>query len=153
MPSMPSLIDTLRRDYPAIQFEEATEFAWSPSTATISYTSTLPHAPALLLHELAHAMLEHHAYRRDVELLTMEAAAWEHAKTQAPSYKVTVSEDIIQDHLDTYREWLHARSRCPQCDANGYQTAPQQYQCPACTHRWKVNEARLCALRRYSTAS
>jgi lipopolysaccharide biosynthesis regulator YciM len=103
----------------------------------------------LLIHELAHALLNHKNYRRDIELIEMETAAWHEAKQYGEKYNVEIKEDVIQDHLDTYRDWLHARSSCPNCLATGYQTKHLTYECPACTHSWKVNEARLCALRRY----
>lgn len=150
MPSMSSLIHKLRLAHPTLTFTESEQFSWSPSDATVFYDAQADNAPALLLHELSHALLEHREYRRDVELIAMETAAWKEAASQASLYKVAVDEDIVQDHLDTYRDWLHARSTCPHCSATGYQTGASEYQCPACTHTWRVNEARLCALRRYS---
>lgn len=151
MRSTSSLIHKLKTTYPDISFVEAEQFSWSPTTRTILYNRDIPHASLLLLHELSHASLEHNDYHRDVELIAMETAAWEKAKEHAQTYDVRITEGVIQDHLDTYRDWLHARSTCPNCSANGYQVEALRYECPACTHTWKVNEARLCALRRYST--
>lgn len=150
MPSMPSLIHALKAQHPTLTFSEAEQFSWSPSKQTIFYNVALPAASSLLLHEVAHALLGHRKYSRDAELVAMEAAAWEEAKVFAAEYAVEIPETVIEDHLDTYREWLHARSVCPECSANGYQTEVLRYQCPACSHRWRVNEARICALRRYS---
>jgi hypothetical protein len=150
MRSMSSLIHKLKTSHPDISFVEAEQFAWSPAARAILYNRSLPYAPLLLLHELSHASLDHQDYRRDIELIAMETAAWEKAKEHAETYKIRIAEGVIQDHLDTYRDWLHARSSCPNCSANGYQVEKLQYECPACTHAWKVNEARLCALRRYS---
>ena len=150
MRSMSSLIHKLKTVHPTITFVEGDQFSWSPATSTVLFNRELPHAPLLLLHELSHALLGHREYRRDIELIAMETAAWEQAKQEAETYNVRIDEAAIQDHLDTYRDWLHARSTCPNCSANGYQTERLQYECPACTHSWKVNEARLCALRRYS---
>lgn len=149
MRSMSSLIHKLKTTYPDITFAEAEQFAWSPATRTVHFNRTNPQAAPLLLHELSHASLDHRDYRRDIELVAMETAAWEKAKEHAETYNVRVDETVIQDHLDTYREWLHARSTCPNCSANGYQINARHYECPACTHSWRVNEARLCALRRY----
>lgn len=157
--SMSWLIQQLSAAHPEFAFEEAAQFSWSPSTRTIFYTSEEPDARGLLLHELSHALLGHRSYERDVELLAMETAAWERAKVYVAEHpeleidtNTDLSEDTIQDHLDTYRDWLHARSTCPKCSANGYQTDTHVYACPACTHTWRVNEARVCALRRYSTS-
>lgn len=151
MRSISSLIHKLKTTYPDFSFVASEQFSWSPSNKTVFYDRGAPNAPLLLLHELSHALLGHKEYRRDIELIAMETAAWEKVKLHADEYKVRINEDAIQDHLDTYREWLHARSTCPNCSANGYQTAASEYECPACTHAWKVNEARICALRRYST--
>lgn len=150
MPSLSSLVATLKTRHPAFSFTEAEHFSWSPTEQTILYSATEPNARLLLLHELSHALLGHSEYRRDVELLAMETAAWEEARVRAKELGVEPDEDVAQDHLDTYREWLHARSTCPNCSANGYQIDALRYECPACTHRWRVNEARVCALRRYS---
>ena len=150
MRSMSSLIHKLKTDYPDIIFFETDSFAWSPATHTVHYAPKIKNAPELLLHELSHAILDHHEYQRDIQLLAMETAAWEQAKKLAEQYRSPLSEDVIQDHLDTYREWMHARSTCPECTATGYQTAQSEYSCPACAHQWRVNEARLCGLKRYA---
>jgi hypothetical protein len=149
---MSSLILKLQATYPDFTFTKAKQFAWSPAESTVFYNETDPNASLLLLHELSHGLLHHHRYHRDIELLAMETAAWKEATKQAQSFSIEMDEDVAQDHLDTYREWLHARSTCPECNANGYQTGISTYECPACTHTWRVNEARLCALRRYSTS-
>ena len=150
MPLTPSLISKLKNDNPTLIFIEAEHFSWSAEESTISYRADDPHADALLLHEISHAHLEHADYSRDVELLRMEAAAWDAAKELANTYGSSVDEDTAEDNLDTYREWLHARSTCPACNATGYQTGRTAYACPACTHTWRVNEARSCRLQRYS---
>lgn len=150
MRSMSSLIHKLKIDYPDIAFVEAEQFSWSPSERTVFYDRGQANATHLLLHELSHALLDHREYKRDIELVAMETAAWENARSYADDYNVRFKETVIQDHLDTYRDWLHARSTCPHCSANGYQTEASQYQCLACSHTWRVNEARLCGLKRYS---
>lgn len=149
---MSSLIHKLKTEFPTLAFIEAEQFSWSPATKTVFYNRGQAHAPALLLHELSHALLEHREYRRDIELIAMETAAWDEAQRHAEAYKVRLEESMVQDHLDTYRDWLHARSTCPRCSANGYQTEASHYECAACAHCWRVNEARLCALRRYSAS-
>ncbi len=151
MPSISSLIKQLRADFPGYTFTPAHEFWWSGKKSTIFYDPDTGSSLAFTLHELSHAILGHEGYERDIELLKLERDAWSYAtRILASEYHVTISDDTVQDNLDTYRHWLHARSRCPECDTTGLQTKDHLYRCLACGHPWRVNEARLCALRRYS---
>ena len=68
----------------------------------------------------------------DVERLRMENEAWEKARELARVYKIEVNEDLIQEELDTYRDWLHQKSRCPRCRLTRFQTTDGQYHCPRC---------------------
>ncbi len=150
------LISKLSSNYPPtgdtpLTFVVAESFGWNAPKRTIAYAPDAPDAPAFLLHELGHALLNHDHYQDDIHLLGMERAAWDKASELAPQYETTISDDIVEDALDTYRDWLHARSLCPHCNATGVQTATRQYRCLACNHTWHVNEARTCALRRYDT--
>lgn len=151
--TMPSthLLPRLQHDFPAISFVADQSFLWSPQQTTVFYDPSDASCDGLLLHELAHGLLEHHQYSRDVQLVAMETEAWTKASDLAKIYGVTLEEDAIQDHLDTYRDWLHARSRCPSCEATGLQQQRLAYRCLACGHEWRVNEARVCALRRYAS--
>ena len=151
MPSTHSLLPKLQKDYSQLLFTASDRFAWSPGEHTVFYDKVDTSNTSLLLHELAHGLLGHHDYSKDVELVAMEGQAWDKALELAPQYSVKITDDIVQDSLDTYREWLHARSTCPECEATGYQSGQNLYTCVACAHEWRVNEARLCALRRYST--
>ena len=151
MPLTHSLLSNLRASYSSIHFTPDSEFRWSPSEQTVFYAENEVAADALLLHELGHALSNHREYNRDVELVTMETEAWEAAQRIAEQEHVTIDTSVIEDHLDTYRDWLHARSVCPHCQSNGHQTGSDTYQCPACLQRWRVNEARHCQLRRYKT--
>lgn len=149
MPLTNSLLNQLKKDFPQITFVQGDFFAWSPGDKAVFYTSEDPKADELILHEVSHHLLEHTDYPKDVALLNMETTAWDKARNLAKDYRVPLLEETIQDHLDTYREWLHSRSTCPECTATGYQTGAKEYSCPACNSRWKVNEARLCGLKRY----
>lgn len=146
-PSTRSLITKLSADYPAITFEPGELCAWNPVERTILYTSNA--GPDRVLHELGHALLDHESYNRDVELLRMEQAAWQRASEVASAYGIEISDDDIQDHLDSYRDWLHARSLCPGCGTNGVQSDSDHYRCIECDTQWRVNEARTCGLKRY----
>mgnify|MGYP000847227813 FL=1 len=143
------LADQLGRDFPAFRYQEAPTFSWSPTTHTITYQAEAD--AGHLLHELAHAILEHHTYQRDITLIDMERQAWEYAAaTLAPRYGIslTMDDDIVQDALDSYRHWLHARSTCPDCSAVGIEIRKQHYRCLHCNSEWRVNDARNCQLRR-----
>lgn len=148
------LIEQLQVDYPTIHFQAAEEFLWSAKRQTINFDSDAINCTEYTLHELSHALLKHEGYRADIELIKMERDAWEYACTRlAPQYDFVIEDDVVQDNLDTYRDWLHARSKCPECGATGLQTKSQFYRCLACNHSWRVNEARICALRRYSVTT
>ncbi len=151
MPSTHSIINKLRTDFSQFNFEYADEFCWSSTSNTIYINPNVPDGHAYILHELSHALLGHRGYERDIELIKLERDAWEYAQNVlSRTYELAISNQTVQDNLDTYRHWLHTRSICPECEANGLQTKSQAYRCIACGHAWKVNEARLCALRRYS---
>lgn len=148
MQSITSLINSLHEEYPQFHFTDGAEFRWDPSTRTIFYEKS--DDTASLLHELSHALLGHRSYIKDIELIEMERDAWHLATTVlSGKYGVVIEGDIAEDALDTYREWLHARSTCPECSATGIQTRQNTYKCLACNTVWKVNDARICTLRRY----
>ena len=148
MPSTVSLIKKLKLDYPDFKFIEADRYSWSPTTQSIQYINDDNFEQ--LLHELSHGILGHTDYSRDIELLAMERDAWSKASQLSSDYELAISEDVTETNLDTYREWLHSRSLCPKCDANGSQISKNTYSCPACFNEWRVNDARICALRRYN---
>lgn len=149
MASLSSLINQLKKDYPHLSFTSADEFRWSSLEQTVYIASHSLDSPAFCLHEVSHAILEHENYRHDIDLLKLERDAWIFATTTlAPKYNVTITDEVIQDNLDTYRDWLHARSTCPHCSATGIQQKTRQYRCIACGQIWNVNEARLCRLKR-----
>ncbi len=149
-----SLVARLQADFPAIRFEKDEDFYWSPSASTVHFASVKTTEDSLtLLHEVAHATLGHSRFDRDLDLIRIEREAWDYVRdTLGPRYSLTASEDDIEDMLDTYREWLHARSTCPQCRLTGIQTASAAYHCIGCGANWRVNDARRCGLRRYSVA-
>jgi len=148
MPSTASLIKKLKLDYPEFNFIASNRYSWSPTSQSIQYINDNNFEQ--LLHELSHGLLGHTDYSRDIELLGMERDAWDKAVALTSDYKLQINSKIIESNLDSYREWLHTRSLCPKCDANGSQVSRDTYECPACSNRWRVNDARICALRRYN---
>ena len=151
MPSIHSLLLKLNKDFEHIHFESSERFSWSPTRGVVSYNEDEDNGNELLLHELSHGLLEHRNYQKDIELVAMEAAAWEKALELAKGYDLTLDEDFAEKHLNTYRDWMHARSTCPECEATGFQSKKDVYSCVACGNEWRVNEARLCGLKRYKT--
>ena len=149
MPPINSLTKQIIADFSAYTFARGDTFRWSPEAATIFYP-TLGHPEDIwsLLHEIAHGELRHATYTLDIELVQHESDAWAYAaQVLAAKYSLTINDNYIQDHLDTYRQWLHNRSTCPTCGQNGLQTK-NTYSCINCRCLWRTNEARLCALRR-----
>lgn len=143
---MQSLIAKLSQDYPQFQFELAADPHWNQAKQTIFYN---PNDPASTLHELGHALCGHDKYKLDTELIIIEREAWNKALELSERYNIPIDPDEIEDALDTYRDWLHTRSRCPSCGQTGWQDATTLlYQCPNCDSSWQANDAKKTALRR-----
>lgn len=141
---MRPVLEQLQAQFPHLIYTAGAAFAWSPATGEIRYGNPDdPHAAWSLLHETAHALLAHRAYATDLELLLLETAAWKRAEGLAGSLEIAIDQDHIEDCLDTYRDWLHARSRCPRCNTAGLQYC-REYRCFNCHARWQVTEARFC---------
>lgn len=149
------VINTLQEAYPALRFEESDDAYWSAAEQTVFYTVLHSEEDAaVLLHETAHAALNHFDFSSDVKLIRIEVEAWQYAKERlAPLFGLVLDENIIQEHLETYRNWLRARSLCPSCGEVGLQTKTSTYQCINCQCSWRVNDARRCQLRRYKLTS
>lgn len=149
MPTISSLATQLSIDFPQFQFVPSNTFRWSPQETTVYY-ETDSSDTASLLHELSHAILEHRDYTRDIQLIELEQAAWHHAQTVlSPRYSIKIDPQQVDSSMNTYRDWLHARSTCPECHATGLQIKRQLYSCLVCNTRWRANDARLCDLRRF----
>ena len=124
-------LQRLKGDFPEFRFIEGAKFAFRPPK-TIVLGPSEPFSELLALHEVSHAILEHKTFRMDVERLRMESEAWEKARGLALKYDIEVNEDLIQGELDTYRDWLHNKSRCKKCGLTRYQTPDGIYHCPRC---------------------
>lgn len=120
-------IKNLVKDYPDFKIERGATEHWSPKSNTITFSpsQTPEHIRFGILHELAHALLGHTNYQSDFELLKMESQAWHLASKIGLKYGVTISEDHIQNCLDTYRDWLHRRSQCQLAACTCYKTVVQ----------------------------
>ena len=145
---MRSLAKILSAAYPHLNFVAGTAFYWSPETKEVYYDDTKHTEPSSiwsLLHETSHGLLEHTTYSADLELLHLEVAAWDHALVLAKTFNIEISDDYVQDCLDTYRDWLYRRSLCPGCGAQCLQSATSNfYRCFNCHTRWHVSPSRFC---------
>lgn len=144
-----NILGKVKDDNKSIRFIKSKNFYWSPAEQVVHYgNGSDPFAVFALLHELSHALLSHQNYQTDIELLRLEAEAWAKAVMVAKEYSVTISDDHIQDCLDTYRDWLHKRSTCPTCKAHGLQNIRDGYICLNCSGKWQVTNARFCRVYR-----
>ncbi|MDO4870922.1 MAG: hypothetical protein Q3996_02385 [Candidatus Saccharibacteria bacterium] len=140
------IINQLRNDYPRFVFLAGENFLFHSSEQQIFY---IPDGEAIfLIHELAHALLQHHDYKFDIELLKIESEAWDLTKELANKYKLDITENEINDAIDSYREWLDTRSRCPKCNSIGFQKKTGVYCCLECQSEWRPNSAKQNFLRR-----
>jgi ssDNA-binding Zn-finger/Zn-ribbon topoisomerase 1 len=121
----------LIQDFPEYRLIFGRKFAFRPPKTVVIGPSE-PFSRLLALHELGHAICKHKHFRMDVERLKMENQAWEEARRLALPYEVKMDEDLIQNELHTYRDWLHQKSRCPICGLTRFQTPDSQYHCPRC---------------------
>jgi hypothetical protein len=146
------LLTRVSQDYPQLHFSEGNVFSWSPKNKTITYKTGPQKVRAWsLLHELAHAVLEHKSYQTDFELLLLEVAAWDKAKELSENYGIQIDEDHIQDCIDTYRDWLYQRSTCPLCSCTSLQHNSTTYRCFNCSTSWTVTASRFCRPYRLTT--
>lgn len=150
------ILGILRRDYPNLRFRSGKKFTFRPPR-TIIYeqnhdsartSRTQPDEQNALgdnsktnrycmqiLHEVGHALLGHRSYQTDPERLRMECAAWEKARELCDIYNIYYDENFAEEQLDSYRNWLHQRSTCPECGLTCFQTRDGVYHCPSCDNR------------------
>lgn len=139
------ILELITNINPSVIFEPSDSFYWSPKNNKVYYINEDSEQNIWsLLHESAHASLEHKSYKSDFELLTMEMKAWQHAKITAINLGIEINEDHIQDCLDTYRDWLHQRSTCPGCSNVCFQSSSNEYRCHNCYTSWQVSNSRFC---------
>lgn len=147
-------LHTLKKSYPQLLFTPAASFFWSPQDMAIHYNPqklTETKGKWSLIHEVAHSLLGHTTYMTDYELLSYEVAAWNKALEIAPNYGLDIKNEHIEECLDSYRDWLYARSSCPTCKLNSIQITPDTYKCLSCFCKWRVSPSRFCRPYRLKT--
>lgn len=141
------LLSSVQSLIPGVRFEEASTFYWSPKNSTIYINNSRLEGQEgqwALVHEAAHALLDHNDYKTDAGLLSLEVEAWQKAHELGKKLDLVIDEEHIQDCLNTYRDWLYARSTCPTCELNSLQIEETTYMCLNCSTRWSVSRSRFC---------
>ena len=123
----------IKSDYPELKFVKGRKFAFRPPKTIIVPENGDEFDSLRLLHELGHALIRLWDFNTEIERLKIEVLAWEKAKELAPSYGISVNEDLIEGELDSYRDWLHQKSRCPECGLTRFQTPDGIFRCPRCS--------------------
>ena len=126
-----TFLQRIESDFPNLVFREGHKFTFRPPK-TIIIGPSEENDEMLLLHEVGHAISGHRDFDTDIRRLKMEVEAWEKARELAPIYNIVIDEDAIEDELDTYRDFLHKKSRCPECGLTRFQTPDGNYHCPRC---------------------
>lgn len=142
-----SFLQQLRQDFKDISFVGSTTDSWSPRTKEVRYSR--PVSKYSLLHELGHALEGHVTYKLDIQLLKLEADAWRRAREIAARYGLEIPQEYINGCMNTYKDWLLSRSKCPDCGLVGLQSpATLIYSCCNCPLRWAVPPETRCLVRR-----
>lgn len=130
---MNKFCEQLREEYPNLCWRVGKKFAYRPPrTIVVEQNFEQDCYNLLVLHELGHALCEHKNYGTDAERLKMERQAWEKARELAKKYEVEYVEELVEEKLDSYREWLHQKSTCKRCGLTMYQKRNGGYFCPQC---------------------
>ncbi len=138
-----NLLSQIAHDYPDFTLKPGARFTWKPPK-TIVYEPETAYPPLyfalLTLHELGHAVSKHKDYKTTVERLKIESEAWSAARRLFIKYQKSDilpanwawDTDFVENHLDTYRDWLHTKTTCKTCGLTMYQTPDGSYHCPFC---------------------
>lgn len=130
------LLARIATDFPELRLRLGKKFMFRPPRTVVVEDGAEGEAglewQLQLLHEVGHALSRHRDFRMDPERLKMEREAWERARELAEAYNIRYDEEFVERALDTYRDWLHQRSRCPKCGLTRYQTEDGRWHCPGC---------------------
>ena len=124
-------LERLKIDYPEFRFKDGKKFAFRPP-CTIVIGPEEPSDSLLLLHELGHAILKHYSFETDAKRVKMEREAWDQARELCLKYEILYDEDVVEREMDTYRDYLDKKSRCPKCGLTRFQTPDGAFHCPQC---------------------
>ena len=125
------LLGRLQADFPDVVWREGKKYLFRPPK-TIMLGPAEEYDDLLLLHELGHYLCGHRNFDTLPRRVKMEREAWDKARELCNKYGVSYNEDVAETELDTYRDWLDAKSRCPKCGLTRYQTSDGEFHCPRC---------------------
>jgi len=143
-----NLVAKFEKEFPKVTFVNSDIFKWDPDELKIYYSANTKNNLWSLLHEVAHMVLGHKNYRSDFALLKMESQAWHKASEIAKEHKIEIDSSHIEKCLDSYRDWLYARSNCRECLQTGLEISTGLYKCINCHFRWRVTPERFCRVYR-----
>ena len=126
-----TFLAAVRSRFPEYRFIGGRKFMFRPPR-TIVIGPEEEGDELLLLHEVGHALSGHRDFKMNVQRLKMEMEAWEKALGLAKEFSVEFSEEAVERELDTYRDYVDKKSRCPRCGLARYETPDGQYHCPRC---------------------
>ena len=123
----------VRGNFPEVRFKAGNKFSFRPpKTVFFDKNCDENFSSLLLLHELGHFLCGKFEFKTEIERLKIEVLAWEKAKKLAPLYGILIDEELIENELNSYRNWLHQKSRCPSCGLTRFQTLDGVFYCPKC---------------------
>ena len=140
LPTSSSFLLKIVADFPDFSFRPGKKFSFRPPK-TIFYPkdynlekldSKSSYFKLSLLHEIGHALSKHHSFDTCAKRVKMEVEAWEKARFLTKKYQLKVDEDFIESELDSYRNWLYQKSKCPRCSLTRFETPDGNWHCPCC---------------------
>ncbi len=150
--SLDIILQHIKTNHSNVTYKKSNKSYWDPLSQTIFHNPNKNYAEVTLLHELGHAINQDKQYKYDTDLLKMELQAWQQANKISKKLAIDIDKNYIEDCMDSYRNWLHARSKCPNCSQNSIQNSELKYVCLNCGCTWQTSRERFCRTYRKKIA-
>ena len=144
---MGDIITSLKQDFPDFHFTYGKRFSFRPPKTIVIGPYEGDKTPLLVFHELGHALSGQYAYKTAIERLKIESIAWSEGKKAyekclaSGRYSLPLwDDDFVEANLDTYRDWLHTKSKCKICGLNMFQNQNGTWICPYCSTYYPQNQ-------------